>query len=77
MYTLLCEHRYHVQIGSQTHILRIEELISGQVGWGGKFRLQIAASLDSEAQTFYGASKHEVAELGARFLDRREKQLSS
>jgi hypothetical protein len=77
MYTLLCEHRYRLQIGSQTYILRIEELISGQVGWGGKFRLQIAGSPNSEAQTLYGASEHEVAELGARFLDRREKQFSS
>ena len=33
MYTLLIEHHYRLQIGSETHILRAEELVFGQLGW--------------------------------------------
>lgn len=67
MFILLRHHRYEVQIGNQSRVLRIEELVSGPAAWGGKFRVQLPADDAIEAKTFYGASAdavaHEVAEL--------------
>ncbi len=40
MCILLKEHRYVVQIGDRKHILRVEELVSGEAIWIDKFRLQ-------------------------------------
>jgi hypothetical protein len=71
MFTLLREHRFIVQIGTETVILRVEELVSGSPLWSGKFRLQIPASTTTEAKIIYGESEEEVARLGAEFLDRR------
>ena len=70
MYTLLREYRYRVLVGPETHVLRIEELIQGTAGWGGRFRVQLPASHYSEATTIYGASEQEVAESAARLIDR-------
>lgn len=71
MFMLLKEHRYRAQIGSETRVLRVEELVSGSPVWMEKFRLQIPAETGHEAKTFYGPGAQEVAELGADFLDRR------
>jgi hypothetical protein len=71
MFTLLQEHRFVVPIGTETVMLRVEELVSGSPVWGGTFRLQIPPSAATEAKTLYGESKEEVARLGAEFLDRR------
>jgi len=69
MCVVLKEHRYVVQVGTVSHVLRIEELVSGAaVFWKDKFRLLIPANSKSQAQTIYGASADEVAELGADFL---------
>lgn len=69
MFVLLREYRYIVQIGSQSHVLRIEELVSGPVVWGDKFRVQIPPSTGREATTIHGTSADEVAEAAAQFLD--------
>ena len=69
MFILLRHHRYEVQIGNQSHILRIEELISGSALWGGKFRIQMAANGTVEAKTLYGASADAVAQQAAELLN--------
>jgi hypothetical protein len=71
MFTILKEHRYRVQIGSETRILRVEELVSGPAVWVKRFRLQIPAETGLEAKTIYGSTDQETAELGAEFFDRR------
>lgn len=68
---LLKEHRYLVQIGSHTQIFSVHELISGNAGWGDRFRLQIPADSHGEARTVYGASAGEVAEKGLGILTQR------
>lgn len=70
MFILLRHHRYEVQIGNQSRILRVDELVSGPAVWGGKFRVRLPADGVIEAKTFYGGSAdavaHEVAELLSR-----------
>ena len=68
MCVILKEHRYVVQIGDRKHILRVEELVSGEAIWTDKFRLQIPADLNRQAKTLYGATASEVAKMGADFL---------
>jgi len=71
MFTILKEHRYRLQIGSETRIFRVEELVSGPAIWVKRFRLQIPAETDLEAKTFYGSTDQETAELAAEFFNRR------
>ena len=70
-FILLKEYRYVVQIGAETHVLRVEELVAGPAVWGGKFRLQILADEQRGAQLIYGTSADEVAQKGAAVMDRR------
>jgi hypothetical protein len=71
MFTILKEHRYCLQIGSETRILRVEEFVSGPAVWVKRFRLQIPAETGLEAKTIYGSTDQEAAELAAEFFDRR------
>ena len=72
MCVVLKEHRYVVHVGTEKHVLRIEELVSGAALWRDKFRLQIPADPSSQAKTIYGASAQQVAKLGADFLGGRK-----
>lgn len=72
MCAILKEHRYVVQVGAVSHVLRVEELVSGPAVWRAKFRLNIPADLSRQAEVIYGASADEVAELGADFLGGRK-----
>jgi hypothetical protein len=74
---ILKEHRYVVQVGAVNHVLRIEELVSGPALWRAKFRLNIPADLNRQAEILYGASADEVAELGADFLGGRKPKAKS
>jgi len=74
---VLKEHRYVVQVGTVSHVLRIEELVSGPALWRAKFRLNIPADLNRQAEILYGASADEVAELGADFLGGRKPKAKS
>jgi hypothetical protein len=71
---LLRQHRYLVQIGIESHVLRIEELVSGPPVWRGKFRVQIPASIGREEKTIYGTNADEVAAAAARFLDYKRRE---
>jgi hypothetical protein len=72
MCVILKEHRYVVQVGPVSHVLRIQELVSGPAVWRDKFRLLIPADPTTQAKTIYGASAEQVAELGANFLGGRK-----
>jgi hypothetical protein len=52
---MLKEHRFTFFAGAETHLFRIEELVTGPV-WPHRFRLKLPASSRSEAKTFYGTS---------------------
>jgi hypothetical protein len=68
------ESRYIVQIGTDKHLPRIEELVSGEELWGGRFRLHISANQNGAARTIYGSSELEVAVHAAEYLIRREQE---
>ena len=70
MCIVLKEHRYLVQIGAETLVLRIQELVDGTAGWGGRFRLQIPAGGGVDAQTIYGSTSEEVARLAVETFKR-------
>jgi len=72
---VLKEHRYLVQIGAETRVLRIQELVHGTAGWGGRFRLQIPAEGGADAQTIYGSTSEEVARLAAETFKRAHLKL--
>jgi hypothetical protein len=65
---LLKEHRFMFVAGGETHLFRIEELITGLAGWPSKFRLKIPASSLLKAKTFYGESCNETAAKAVAFV---------
>ena len=65
---LLREHRFRLIVGTETHLLKIEEMVKGLALWPNKFRLRVPASSRWEAKTFYGASCYEAAEMAAEFM---------
>ena len=65
---LLKEHRFKFFAGAETHLFRIEELVTGPAVWPHRFRLTLPASSRSEAKTFYGATCYEAAEKAAEFI---------
>ena len=70
MFTLLRQHRYEVKVGSVSHVLRIEELVSRPDSWGGVFRLVIAAN-GTRKQTVYGSTANEVAHRAAGLINEK------
>lgn len=70
MFVLLRHHRYEVQIGEASHVLRVEELVSGSAVWAGKFRARLPATSTAEAKTVYGPTADVVAHQAAEFLSR-------
>jgi hypothetical protein len=71
VFTLLREHRYFVQVGTDVHTLRVEELVAGPAVWRSKFRLQIPASHGTTAEVIYGENADEVAEKAATVISQR------
>jgi len=71
MCTLVREHRYVLYHGVQSHILRIEELVSGLAPWPEKFRLQLPASRARQSRTFYESTSEDAAKRAAEFLSCR------
>jgi len=69
MFTLVRHYRYEIKIGSESHILRIEELVSGPDVWGGTFRLVLPVSGGKETKTIYGATADEVANRAAELMN--------
>jgi hypothetical protein len=68
MQRILKESVYLVQLGPQTHVLRIEELAEEGESWGRKYRLQLPAEGGGETKTIYSSSEMEVALCAAEFL---------
>jgi hypothetical protein len=68
MVTLVRHHRYEIKIGSESHILRIEELVTGPDVWGGSFRLVLPANGRKTTTTIYGATADEVANRAAAVM---------
>ena len=71
MFTLLREHRYSLQIGADSYLLRVEEVVAGASTWTAKFRVHIPASVRNPAETLYGSAADEVAEKAAKMLSER------
>jgi hypothetical protein len=70
MGTIIKEERYIVYIGTEEHMLRVQELLRGLEPWPERFRAQIPASAERQATTVYGSTGREVVELATEFLNR-------
>jgi len=70
MFTLVRHHRYEIKIGSESQILRIEELVSGPDVWGGTYRLVLLVGDGKTAKTIYGATADEVANRAVELMTR-------
>jgi len=68
MSDLVKEERYILLLGTEEHILRVQELISGTTVWPMPYRINLAASYAQEGKTFYGTSAREVVERAAEYL---------
>jgi len=68
MGNLIREERYVFQLGTEEHILRVEELIRGVERWPDRCRIRLAASHRRKAKTFYSATPREVVELATEYL---------
>lgn len=68
MSDLAKKERYIVLLGTEEHVLRVQELVSGPTLWPSPFRIQLAASSSQVGKTFYGASALEVVERAAQYL---------
>jgi phenylacetate-coenzyme A ligase PaaK-like adenylate-forming protein len=68
MASLIREERYLFRIGTEEHILRVQELIWGGEAWPEPFRIEICASGGHKAAKFYGTSAREVVEMVAEYL---------
>ena len=68
--TIKKEERYIVYIGTEEHVLRVQELIAGLEPWPERFRTQIPASAERQTTTVYGSTGREVVELATEFLSR-------
>lgn len=68
MANLVREERYILQIGTEEHILRVQELLSGAEIWPEKYRIQVPASPLREAKKFYGATSRAAVDRAVRYL---------
>lgn len=65
---------YLVRLGTDTHILRVEELTQTGGSRDGRYRLRIPTNKDGEGKTITTSSELETALCGAEFLLGRAKR---
>ncbi len=70
MATTIKEERYIVYIGTEEHVLRVQELLEGLEPWPERFRARIPASAERHATTVYGSTEREVVERSTQFLSK-------
>jgi hypothetical protein len=68
MATILKEERYIAYIGTEEHVLRVQELLGGSEAWPERFRVQIPASRERPSRTFYGSTGRGVVEQATEYL---------
>jgi hypothetical protein len=70
MAAMIKEERYIVYIGTEEHVMRVQELLWGLDSWPERFRVLLPASKESTATTIYGSTGREAAERATEFLSR-------
>ena len=68
MATMINEEKYILYIGTEEHVLRVQELLWGLEPWPEKFRALLPASREWTATAVYGSSGREAAERAMEFL---------
>jgi hypothetical protein len=66
--TMIREQRYIVYIGTEEHVLRMQELLWGSESWPERFRVLLPASREWAATTTYGSTGREAAERAMEYL---------
>ena len=68
MATMIKEQRYIVYIGTEEHVLRVQELLWGLESWPERFRVLLPTSREWTATTIYGSTARETAERAMEYL---------
>src|SRR5689334_10400311 len=68
MAELIREECYTLNVGFEKHILRVQELISAPTDWPCGFRIQLVASPERGAKSFYAATARDVLDLAVAYL---------
>lgn len=70
MATMIKEERYIVYMGTEEHVLSVQELLGGLEPWPERFRTQIPPSAERQGTTVYGSTGREVVELATEYLSK-------
>lgn len=65
---LIKEERYILRVGTEEHVLRVQQLLQGSTPWSERFRIELPASRTRNARKFYGTTAREVVDLAVEFL---------
>src|SRR6267378_1961525 len=65
---LIKEERYIFSIGTEEHVLRVQELVSGSTPWPEPFRTHLPASNFREARKFHGRTALAVADRATKYI---------
>lgn len=68
MASLIKEERYICHIGTEEHILRVQQLVYGEEPWPQRYRLDLPASSARPARRFYAADPIRVAKQAVKYL---------
>jgi hypothetical protein len=68
MASMIKEERYVIEVGNQTHILLLQELLWGSEWWPERFRVQLPAANGRSAENIFGSSARETLEMAAECL---------
>jgi hypothetical protein len=68
MAELIKEERYIFSVGTEEHVLRVQELVWGSTAWPEKFRIRLPASYRRDAKRFYGTTAGDAVERATEYL---------
>lgn len=68
MTELVREERYIFSVGTEEHVLDVQELVWGAAEWPEKFRVALPGSCTREGEEFYGTTAREAAERAIEHL---------
>ena len=68
MAELIKEERYIFSIGTEEHVLRVQELVSGSTPWPEPFRTHLPASNFREARKFHGRTALAAADRATEYI---------
>lgn len=68
MSELVKEERFIFCVGTEEHVLRVQQQIWGSTPWPERFRVELPASLIRDGRKCYGTTAREAVELAVEYL---------